>query len=219
MRPEFVDNQEVSLRDALQQHILWRVENGRNMNLDIATGYINPQAFAMLADELEQCERIRILFGADPLPPSREPQRGVGEREERRQQRMVEDAMRALQEGLEHDRNLLGFTPEEHSTVRRMLELLHSGRVEVMRFPGRFLHGKAYVFGSETDRDCYLVGSSNFTAAGLTSNLELNVGNYQPTPVSRVGRWFDELWDDAEAFDLASIYRLSIYFFLFFIHS
>ena len=57
MRPEFVDNQEVSLRDALQQHILWRVENGRNMNLDIATGYINPQAFAMLADELEQCER------------------------------------------------------------------------------------------------------------------------------------------------------------------
>ena len=111
MRPEFVDNQELNLRNALSQHIQWRVSENLNTCLDIATGYINPQSFAMLADELEQCERIRILFGADPLPPSREPSRRVGEREEHRQQRMVEEAMQALQEGLEHDRNLIGFTP------------------------------------------------------------------------------------------------------------
>ena len=107
---------------------------------------------------------------------------------------MVEEAMQALQEGLEHDRNLIGFTPQEHHTVQRMLELLRSGRVQVMRYPGRFLHGKAYVFGKEDNRDGYLVGSSNFTAAGLTSNLELNVGRYDPTPVTRVGAWFDDLW-------------------------
>ncbi len=207
MRPEFVDNQELNLRDALSRHIQWRVSHNLNTCLDIATGYINPQAFAMLADELEQCERIRILFGADPLPPSREPSRRVGEREERRQQRMVEEAMQALQEGLDHDRNLIGFTPEEHHTVQRMVALLRSGRVQVMRYPGRFLHGKAYVFGKEGNRDGYLVGSSNFTAAGLTANLELNVGRYDPTPVTRVGDWFDDLWGRAEAFDLAAIYE------------
>ena len=66
MRPEFVDNQELNLRDALSRHIQWRVSHNINTCLDIATGYINPQAFALLADDLEQCERIRILFGADP---------------------------------------------------------------------------------------------------------------------------------------------------------
>ena len=63
------------------------------------------------------------------------------------------------------------------------------------------------MFGKEDNRDGYLVGSSNFTAAGLTSNLELNVGRYDPTPVTRVGDWFDGLWDKAEPFDLAAIYE------------
>jgi phosphatidylserine/phosphatidylglycerophosphate/cardiolipin synthase-like enzyme len=205
MRPVFIDNQDLSLRDAIRNHIRWRIDNNRNMCLDIATGYINPQAFEMLADELDQCERIRILFGADPLPPSRKPEKRLGEREENRQQRIVNEAMLALQDGLEHDRNLIGFTPEEHNSVQRMINLLRSEKVQVMRYPGRFLHGKAYIFGQGDDRDGYFVGSSNFTAAGLTSNLELNVGRYDPDPVNRVGEWFDTLWSGADLFDLASI--------------
>jgi hypothetical protein len=207
MRPDFVDNQELTLLNALQGHIQYRIEHNMNLNLDIATGYVNPQAFAMLADELEQCERVRLLFGADPLPPSQQPKRRVGETDETLQQRLVDEAMEALAAGLEHDRNLLGFTPEQHASVRRMLDLLQSGRVEVMQYPGRFLHGKTYVFGQGENRDCYLVGSSNFTAAGLTSNLELNVGRYDPSPVMRVGQWFDDLWQRSEPFDLAAVYE------------
>ena len=49
-------------------------------------------------------------------------------------------------------------------------------------------------------------GSSNFTGAGLTTNMELNLGRYDPTPVRQVKQWFDDLWGESEAFDMASIY-------------
>ena len=76
-----------------------------------------------------------------------------------------------------------------------MLELLTQGEFkdEISRTLPSW---QGHVFGKEDNRDDYLVGSSNFTAAGLTSNLELNVGRYDPTPVTR-GDWFDDLWGRA----------------------
>ncbi|MBU1320303.1 MAG: helicase, partial [candidate division Zixibacteria bacterium] len=67
-----------------------------------------------------------------------------------------------------------------------------------------FLHGKAYIFSTD---EGVLAGSSNFTAAGLSSNLELNLGHYQPGLVTRVEDWFDSLWNEAVPYDLASIYQ------------
>ena len=54
------------------------------------------------------------------------------------------------------------------------------------------MHGKAFIFA--TDDEGVIAGSSNFTAAGLTRNLELNLGRYEPTPVAKVkNNWFDDL--------------------------
>jgi D-alanyl-D-alanine carboxypeptidase len=53
---------------------------------------------------------------------------------------------------------------------------------------GVSLHAKVYV-----GNDAATSGSSNFTVAGLTSNLELNLGHYQPSVVTRVEEWFDRL--------------------------
>lgn len=60
------------------------------------------------------------------------------------------------------------------------------------------------LFGTE---EGVIAGSSNFTAAGLTANLELNLGRYDPTPVAKVRDWFDRLWDEAVPYDLAKIYE------------
>ena len=38
-------------------------------NLALATAYINPQGFALIADEVEQAPRVRILLGAEPDEP------------------------------------------------------------------------------------------------------------------------------------------------------
>ena len=52
-----------------------------------------------------------------------------------------------------------------------------------------------------------IVGSSNLTAAGLTSNMELNLGRYDAPTVARAGDWFDGLWDRAVPFDLAALFE------------
>ncbi len=106
--------------------------------------------------------------------------------------------------GLIHDRNLIQFTPAADAAIERLISLIESGRLEVRRYEKGFMHGKAFIFGSD---EGVIAGSSNFTAAGITSNIELNLGRYDPTPVGRVKSWFDDLWEDATDFDLAAIYR------------
>src|ERR1035438_6867561 len=77
--------------------------------------------------------------------------------------------------------------------------------MKVRRYEKGFLHGKAFLFS--TDDEGVISGSSNFTAAGLTRNLELNMGRYDPTPVAKVRGWFDSLWEESVPYDLGQVYR------------
>ena len=52
-----------------------------------------------------------------------------------------------------------------------------------------------------------LAGSSNITLAGLTWNRELNLGYPSGQYTQLVIDWFDELWAESEAFDLAGLYE------------
>jgi len=148
--------------------------------------------------------KVRLLLGAEPTPPPARPARKIGESLARFDARVVHEAIRANDAGLLRDRNLLEFAPATEAAIRRLLALLESGTVEVRRYEKGFLHGKAFIFA---DDEGVISGSSNFTAAGLTANLELNLGRYDPTPVRQVKRWFDELWEEAQPFDLAAIYQ------------
>ena len=58
-----------------------------------------------------------------------------------------------------------------------------------------------------TDNKGVIAGSANFTYAGLTQNLELVLGHYDPGVVGDVATWFGELWDQAEPYDLAALYE------------
>lgn len=206
MRPEFVDNRDGNtLVAALRGHLDWLTQTyAEPVELSIATGYFDPEGFALIADRLERLPRIRLLLGAEPTPPPAKPVRKPGDpRGERFDAKLVQEAIRANYEGLIRDRNHLAFDPRTDAALRKLLEFLSSGRIEVRRYTRAFLHGKAYIFAED---EGVIAGSSNFTAAGLTSNLELNLGRYDPTPVRQVKRWFDELWEQAEPFDLASIY-------------
>ncbi len=174
------------------------------IELSIASGYFNPEGFGLLADCLEGLPKVRLLLGAEPIPPSASPQRHVGETIPRFNSRIIREAIHANDEGLLRDRNLLEFSPATEAAVRRLLSHLESGKVEVRRYEKGFLHGKAFIF---SDDEGVISGSSNFTAAGLTANLELNLGRYDPTPVRQVKQWFNELWEEAETYDLAAIYE------------
>ncbi|NQT48495.1 MAG: helicase [Chloroflexi bacterium] len=205
-KPEFVDNREGNtLAEALKAHLEWLGSTYVTpTELSIATGYFNPEGYFLIADQLENLQKVRLLLGAEPTPPHLRLQRKPGDlRGEAFNARAVDEALRALSEGLAHDRDLLGFSLEIDTNLQKLIDFLGTDRIEVKRYGKGFLHGKAFVFAED---EGLLSGSSNFTAAGLTTNMELNLGRYDPTPVRQVKQWFDDLWEESEAFDLAAIY-------------
>jgi len=206
-KPEFVDNREVKLVQAICAHLDWLERTyAQPTELCVATGYFNPEGFALLADRLERLKSVRLLLGAEPVPPPVKPVRMPGDPfGPRFEEKLVRRELVHQQEGLERDRNLMEFAPGTDKAVQRLLTFLASGKIEVRRYEKSFMHGKAYIFA--TDNEGVVAGSSNFTAAGLTSNLELNLGRYDPTPVGKVRHWFESLWAEAVPFDLAKVYE------------
>ena len=205
--PEFVDNLDGNtLERALREHLGHLLGTLREPPaVSIATGYFNPGGFGRLANVLRRAAGVRLLLGAEPVPAARLPERRLGEpRGERYQKKLADEELGHAERKLRRDRDRLPFSATSRAAVGDLLEFLDSGKIEVRRYEHRFLHGKAFLF---SDNHGVVAGSSNFTLAGLTSNLELNLGQYQPGVVARVENWFDRLWTDAEPYDLASIYR------------
>ncbi|MGQ0643755.1 MAG: helicase-related protein [Gemmatimonadaceae bacterium] len=205
-QPEFVDNRDGNtLERALLDRLDWIATSLRDpVAVDIATGYFNAEGFARVAEALERVGHVRLMLGAEPTPPPARPQRTLADpRGERFERKLVVDALAANQQGLLRDRDRLEFNPATDRAIHRLLDFLASGRIEVRRYEPRFLHGKAFIF---RDGQGVIAGSSNFTVAGLTSNLELNLGQYQPYVAQRVQQWFDDLWAESVPFDLAALY-------------
>lgn len=119
--------------------------------------------------------------------------------------------------GLRVDRDTMGFTREAEADAgaRRLVAWLRgqiSGPdgvprppVEVRRYTGGFLHGKAFIVSDALPH--VMSGSSNFTFAGLGVNRELNLGQFDPETVRSVRTWYENLWGEAEPYDLAALYE------------
>lgn len=167
--------------------------------LALATAYLNPGGFGLIADEVEQAPRVRLLLGAEPETP---PVRRVA------RPSPFEEHLA----GLVDERDLTGFTIEADRSARRLVAWLRrttdgdDPTVEVRRLTDGFLHGKAFI-AVHPSHPAVLAGSSNLTYAGLTRNRELNLGYPQGHYTQLVIDWFDELWDLAQPFDLAAVYE------------
>ncbi len=175
--------------------------------LDISTAYFNEGGYALIADALDRVDRVRMLLGAEPSPPEQRLRRLGDEPKspERAARARLGQALKIQQDDLSMDRDLLGFTVDADASAMRLLAWLRSGRVEVRRLENRFLHGKAFIVGSHGHG--VVAGSSNFTQAGLSTNVELNLGNYHPHTVGQVQEWFDELWGEAAPYDLSGFFE------------
>jgi len=208
--PEFLTNDAAagSVADGLNDYLAHlRGALKEPPELAVASAYFNQGGFSLLADELEQIGPIRFLLGAEPTDvdgtPRRLGQESVDPHRARRER--IKRALEGHDRSLASARDLLGFTREEHASGRRLIAWLRSGQVEVRRLEDEFLHGKAWLVAGTGPGA--IAGSSNFTYAGLARNVELNLGNYQPTTVSQVSGWFDDLWARATPYDLAALYE------------
>ena len=174
-------------------------------NLALATAYINPQGFALIADEVEQAPRVRILLGAEPDEP-------VQRRLDSGEIASFETVAADYEIGLRRERDLVGFDAVSDDAARkfvawlRFAEMGEPPRVEVRRFTKGFLHGKAYI-AEHPQLPAVLAGSSNLTLAGLSWNRELNLGYPSGQYTGLVVDWFNGLWEESESFDLAALYE------------
>jgi hypothetical protein len=174
-------------------------------NLALATAYINPQGFALIADEVEQAPRVRILLGAEPDEP-------VQRRLETGEISSFDEVAADYVQGLRRERDLVGFDAVSDAAARKLVAWLRYAevgeppRVEVRRFTKGFLHGKAFI-AEHAQLPAVLAGSSNLTLAGLSWNRELNLGYPSGQYTGLVVDWFNDLWNESEPFDLAAMYE------------
>jgi hypothetical protein len=118
MKPELVDNLEgntlaVALRDYLDE---LHGKLKEPTTLRIASGYFNPGGFAAVADRLVRMKQVRILLGAEPVPPPAIPVRMPGEpRGAKWEAERIARAPAEHQGGMERDRDRMPFEPRRDS--------------------------------------------------------------------------------------------------------
>ena len=177
----------------------------------IVSAYFNPSGFQHIAKSLEKVGRVRLMLGADlPIEAYFKP-RKFGQSAERQHAELLKQRLGVLQQGIETERNNLPFNAATTHSMRSLIQALKNGNMEVRRYEQNFLHAKAYIYAKKADgrfgKSGLLVGSSNLTAAGLTRNLELNIGHNDQQTVEKAMAWFDELWEEAVPLDLAELYE------------
>jgi len=207
-KPTFLTNRDdTRVADGLNAHLEHlRTQLKNPYELAIATAYFNVGGYQLLADELDHPRRVRLLLGAEPEPNLRARRLDEPASPARAHAVRLRRALEGHDRSLADARDLLGFTVEADRGARRLVEWLRSEPVEVRRLADRFLHGKAFLAITDHDEGV-IAGSSNFTYAGLATNIELNLGQYQPNVVTDVRTWFDDLWEVADPYDLAALYE------------
>lgn len=152
--------------------------------LAIATGYVNLGGLHHLAQIVSDGRKTRLLLGAAPDP-------ALGA------QFPIERFELALTL-LSHERDLSRFPPSRAAAQLENIDRwLDDPEIEVRRYLTKFLHGKAYLFGTVEDGRAALVTSANLTGAGLFRNLELGLVHYDPPVAEAALEWFDLLWGQA----------------------
>ena len=133
--------------------------------IDIATGYFEIGSLLALGDEWKKVDKIRILMGT-------EVSKRTANAFAKAQKELLPTKLGQLDASLEAEKAIDAFL----SGVPAIAEGLRTGRIECRVYKKDKFHAKAYITHArmEVVGSFALVGSSNFTAPGLSQNVELN---------------------------------------------
>ncbi len=217
-RPAFIDNRAgntlaQALGEALNIHDTQAGESiDRPDQVRIATAYFSPTGFVHIADHLKLVKDVRLLLGADLMNDTLKMRKRLDETSTAYERRCVEVGLNRQTRGLEWERDHLPFNRTNGTALAQLIAALRAGNLEVRRYEKAFLHAKAYIFSAQDNSNGVsqgiFVGSSNLTGAGLTKNLELNLSHFDSTLTEEAVQWFDDLWEEGESYDLASIFEV-----------
>jgi superfamily II DNA or RNA helicase len=166
--PYVIDNQNHLLADILNALL----PAHQDRSLDVATAYFTVRGFGLVREGLKQLGGFRLLLGAEP---------GSGE------QLGLKPDERTIKGLIRKDLEALPFGEETLCLVEELVAFLRRETVAVRLYNKGFLHAKCWLFYSDRPDQQMLfdrfrpilaiVGSSNFTGPGLTSNRELNLAH------------------------------------------
>ena len=89
-------------------------------NISIATAFLNPSGFNLIADELEQAPHVRLLLGAEP---EQEVIRALSDADADRNARLTQ-ALKRHSDWIIAERDALGFTRESSNQAKRLVDWL-----------------------------------------------------------------------------------------------
>ena len=174
-KKEIIDNEtdKYVLSEFLNQNVR------KHGEIDIATGFFNIGGYIQVGDALntmidKQNSKFRLLFGKESMSG-------------------IEPDKIEYKDTVLGELDSLVIDEGKKESVDGLIRFLKKDNVLVRKSGERFSHAKCYLF----DKDIAIVGSSNFTHAGLKYNIELNAVLYQPSAVELVKNWFEKRWIDA----------------------
>lgn len=151
--------------------------------IDIATGYFEIGSLLALKDEWKKVDHLRILMGDE-----------VSLRTQKAFQHALGGLLKRLDDSIEAEKLTNNFL----TGVPAIVDALKSNQINCRVYQKNKFHAKAYITHARQAviGSFALVGSSNFTAPGLTKNIELNV-RFGGTDVDVLQEWYEKHWNDA----------------------
>jgi len=161
--PFVIDNQQYTMAEVLNGLLA----EHRGRSLDIATAYFNVGGWQLLRTGLQGLGNLRLLLGDEP-----ETGLDLG---------LHEQGAKAVK-GLIRELANSSFNEKTLRLVEDLIAFLRQEHVQVRLYQKGFLHAKCYLFYNgggfaRFEPVAAIVGSSNFTHAGLLSNKELNLSH------------------------------------------
>jgi superfamily II DNA/RNA helicase/HKD family nuclease len=166
---------------------------------DILVGYFRTSGFFHLYKSFETIDKIRILVGINIDKTAFEiieSSKSSGKLDFESHKRTKEVFSDGLASEMEHSED----TYDTEIGVRKFIEFLQSGKLEIKAYPSSKIHAKVYISRfSDDDRDYgrVVTGSSNFSESGLIENLEFNVELKNSADVQYALDKFEALWKPA----------------------
>ncbi len=166
---------------------------------DVLVGYFRISGFHLLHKSFEQIEKIRILVG---LNVDRKTFEIIDQAHEQTplnfesHQQTQKNLANSLVYEMEHSLD----THDTEIGVRKFVEFILSGKLEIKAHPSQNIHAKVYISRfpkGHYDYGRVITGSSNFSRSGLVGNYEFNVELKNSPDVKYALEKFEALWHDA----------------------
>lgn len=161
--------------------------------MDIATGYLEIGGLLSLDSEWQKLDKIRIILGNEVT---------------KRTKNVIDAAVEAMLNRFRESVDTEQETNEFLIGVPAIIEAMKTRKIECRVYDKSKFHAKAFITYFSDDylgglissmnvpSGYALVGSSNFTKAGLTKNIELDV--QVRDDVDQLQQWFEDKWKQGE---------------------